>query len=58
MSAAAVLANVVAYSLQLGLLAGAGALLARAMRLRAPGAMLAYWQALLAAALLLPAVQP
>jgi TonB family protein len=58
MSAAAALANVVAYSLQLGLLAGAGALLARAMRLRAPGAMLAYWQALLAAALLLPAVQP
>jgi len=57
-SAAAVLANVGAYSLQVGLLAVAGALIARGMRLRAPGAMLAYWQGLLAAGLLLPVVQP
>jgi bla regulator protein blaR1 len=58
MSGAAVLANVGAYSLQVGLLAVAGALVAWAMRLRAPGAMLAYWQALLAACLLLPVLQP
>jgi TonB family protein len=58
MSAAAALANLGAYSLQLTLLAVAGGLAARAMRLRAPGAMLAYWQGLLAACLLLPALQP
>jgi len=58
MSAAAALANVGAYSLQLALLAVAGGLAARAMKLRAPGAMLAYWQGLLAACLLLPALQP
>jgi TonB family protein len=58
MSAARALANLGAYSLQLTLLAVAGGLAARAMRLRAPGAMLAYWQALLAACLLLPALQP
>jgi len=58
MSAAPALANVGAYSLQLTLLAVVGGLAARAMRLRAPGAMLAYWQGLLAACLLLPALQP
>jgi TonB family protein len=58
MSAAGALANLGAYSLQLMLLAVAGGLAARAMRLRAPGAMLAYWQGLLAACLMLPALQP
>jgi TonB family protein len=58
MSAAQALANLGAYSLQLTLLALAGGLAARATRLRAPRAMLPYWQGLLAACLLLPALQP
>ena len=58
MSATTALANVVSYSLQVALLAVAGGLIARAMRLRAPGAMLAYWQGLLGLCLLLPVVQP
>ena len=58
MTAAHALANLGAYSLQLTLLTLAGGLAARAMRLRAPGAMLAYWQGLLAASLLMPALQP
>jgi len=57
-SATTALANVVSYSLQVALLAVAGGLIARAMRLRAPGAMLAYWQGLLGLCLLLPVVQP
>jgi len=58
MTAAAALANVASYSLQVAVLATAGGLAARAMRLRAPGAMLAYWQGLLGLCLLLPVVQP
>ena len=58
MSAAAALANVGAYSLQVAFLAVAGGVIARSMRLRLPGAMLAYWQGLLAACLVLPLVQP
>jgi len=58
MSATAALANLGAYSLQLALLAVAGGVAARAMKLRAPGAMLAYWQGLLVACLMLPALQP
>jgi len=52
------LANIASYSLQVAVLAAAGGLIAWAMRLRAPGAMLAYWQGLLALCLALPVVQP
>lgn len=58
MSASAVLANAVSYSLQVAALVVAGGLIASAMRLRAPGAMLAYWQGLLVLCLLLPVVPP
>jgi TonB family protein len=58
MSATAALANLVAYSVQIALLAIAGALGARAMRVRAPRVMLGYWQGLLALCLFLPAMQP
>jgi bla regulator protein blaR1 len=58
MSAASALANVASYSLQVAVLALVGGLVAWLMRVRAPGAMLAYWQGLLALCLLLPVVQP
>ncbi len=51
-------ANVVAYSLQIGLLVGLAAFVPAALRLRLPGARLAYWHFLLAACLLLPLVRP
>src|SRR6266571_632021 len=44
--------------LKVALLAAAGGVIAGAMRLRSPGAMLAYWQGLLALCLLLPLAQP
>jgi TonB family protein len=51
-------ANLVAYSLQIGLLVGLAAFVPAALRLRLPGARLAYWHVLLAACLLLPLVRP
>jgi len=51
-------ANVVAYSLQIGLLVGLAAFVPAALRLRLPGARLVYWHVLLAACLLLPMVRP
>ena len=50
--------NLVAYSLQIGLLVGLAAFIPTALRLRLPAVKLAYWQILLAACLLLPAVRP
>lgn len=50
--------NLVAYSMQIGLLVGLAAFLPAALRLRLPASRLAYWHFLLAACLLLPAVRP
>ena len=50
--------NLVAYSMQIGLLVGLAAFVPAILRLRLPGAKLAYWHILLAACLLLPAVRP
>ena len=50
--------NLFAYCLQVALLAVAGLLMPRLLRLRTPRVLYAYWQALLAACLLLPLVQP
>jgi hypothetical protein len=50
--------DLASYALQAALLVGSGALLARLFRLRACRAVLAYWQVLLAACLLLPVCQP
>ena len=52
------LRNLGAYGLQMAVLVAAGALAAAAARVRRPRVMLAYWQALLLVALLLPALQP
>jgi TonB family protein len=49
--------NLIAYSLQIAILAAAGTLLAYIFRLRLPRISLAYWQILLLACLLLPALQ-
>jgi TonB family protein len=49
--------NLVAYSLQIGMLVGVAAVIPTVLRLRQPGAKLVYWQILLAACLLLP-LQP
>ena len=48
--------NLVTYSLQIGLLVGLAAFVPALLRLRLPGAKLAYWQILLATCLLLPLV--
>jgi TonB family protein len=58
MSSQIVWSNLVAYSLQIGLLVGLAAFVPTALRLRLPRARLLYWQILLAACLLLPAVRP
>ena len=58
MSTNLIWANVVAYSLQIGLLVGLAAFVPAALRLRLPGARLVYWHVLLAACLLLPMVRP
>lgn len=58
MSSAWLLENLVAYSLQIGMVVGMAAFVPAALRLKMPGARLAYWQILLAACLLLPAVRP
>jgi beta-lactamase regulating signal transducer with metallopeptidase domain len=50
--------NLVAYSMQIGLLVGLAALIPTALGLRLPASRLAYWHILLAACLLLPAVRP
>jgi hypothetical protein len=50
--------NLVAYSMQIGLLVGLAAFIPSALRLRLPASRLAYWHILLAACLLLPAVRP
>ena len=51
-------ANLLAYSLQVGVLTALGALLLRLARVRSPEGALAYWQVLLGAFLCLPALQP
>jgi len=58
MSAAWWLGNLAAYSIQVALVVAAGGLAAAVLRLRQPRVTLAYWQALLAACLLLPLVEP
>jgi hypothetical protein len=52
------LANFVSYCVQVAALVAAGGLAAALLRLRQPRVMLVYWQALLAACLLLPLIQP
>jgi beta-lactamase regulating signal transducer with metallopeptidase domain len=58
MSPAHWLANLAAWSAQTAALIAAGSLAAYAFRVRVPRVRLAYWQALLAMCLLLPAVEP
>ena len=58
MSAAYWLQNLAAWSAQAAALIAAGGLAASVFRLRVPRIKLAYWQALLAICLLLPAVEP
>lgn len=58
MSASWWLGNLLAYSVQVALVVGVGGLAAAVLRLKQPRVMLAYWQALLAACLLLPLLEP
>ncbi len=58
MSASWWLGNLLAYSVQVALVVLVGALAAALLRLKQPRVMLAYWQALLAACLLLPLLEP
>ena len=51
------LGNLVAYSVQVALVIGVGGLAAAVLRLKQPRVTLAYWQALLAACLLLPLLE-
>jgi bla regulator protein BlaR1 len=53
-----VLSNIASFGLQVTVLVAAGAALARAFRIDEPRAMLAYWQTLLLACLVLPLCQP
>ena len=53
-----ILENVLAWSLQIALLVAVGAITSAALRLRAPGARLLFWQMVLAAALASPLVRP
>jgi len=57
MSTTLVWSNILAYSLQVGLLVAVAAFVPALVRMRAAGARLLYWQLLLAACLLLPWVQ-
>lgn len=57
MSPALVWSNILAYSLQIGLLVGLGALAPAVLRMRMPRARLLYWQVLLVACLALPWVR-
>jgi len=50
--------NIVAYTLQIGLLVGLGALVPAVLRLRMPRARLLFWQVVLVACLALPWVRP
>jgi TonB family protein len=50
--------NLIAYSLQIAILASAGTLLAYLFRLRVPRVSLVYWQVLLFACLLIPVLLP
>jgi len=50
--------NLMAYSLQVALIAAVGLLLPRVLRLGRPRVLYTYWQAVLAVCLLLPFVQP
>ena len=52
------LTNLVAYSVQLAVLAVAAQLVTRALRLRAPLPSLRFWQAIAGASLMLPLLQP
>jgi TonB family protein len=58
MSASWWLGNLAGYSVQVALVVAAGGLAAALLRLKQPRVMLAYWQALLAACLLLPLLEP
>ena len=50
--------NLLAYSVQVAVLAAVGTVLPLVLRLRHPGVLLHYWQALFAACLFLPVIQP
>ena len=58
MNANLLLNNLALYCLQIGLLVGLAGFVPALLRLRLPGAKLAYWHFLLAACLLLPVVRP
>jgi TonB family protein len=58
MSAAWLWSNLIAYSLQIGLLVGVAAAAPALLRLASPRARLAYWHILLGACLLLPLLRP
>lgn len=58
MSASWWFGNLVAYSIQVALLVAVAGLAAAVLRLRQPRVMLAYWQAVLVACLLLPLLEP
>ena len=58
MSASWWLGNLTAYSIQVALMVAASGLMVATLRLRQPRVMLAYWQALLATCVLLPALEP
>src|ERR1017187_2274567 len=57
MSTRLIFDNLVAYSLQIGMLVAVAAAIPTLLRLRQPGAKLVYWQILLAACVFLP-LQP
>jgi TonB family protein len=58
MTSKLILDNLVAYSLQIGMLVGLAAFVPTLLRLHLPGAKLAYWHILLAACLLVPLAAP
>ena len=58
MSASQLLSNIAVYSLQIVILVGVAGFVPAALRMRLPGAKLAYWHLLLAACLLLPIARP
>lgn len=57
MSTGLIFDNLIAYSLEIGMLVGVAAFVPALLRMRQPGAKLVYWQMLLVACLLLP-LQP
>ena len=58
MNPSTLLANLMAYFIQIALLVTAGTLVLLLLRVRHPAALLVYWQLLLGACLLLPVFQP